>query len=347
VGGEVVSVSHARVLIGDKSGTIIAEIEPDITEITWRKNAVGKTRFSIARTDEKATGDNLKFGNRILIQFENGLPNWGGIIDPPRTWESGNIVVDAFSGEKIFEFRTTGKERYFNGATIGEIYAALIGEANVVEHMGINLGDVWDGGSSHSPSYHYKKLLDIFQKSLIKRLSNADFYVKAIEEAGKINFYADLYQSRGSDKTQFALVQDKNLMPIKLKEQGPIINSWDVAGEGLGWGVERLTSSSEDGNSRDIYGLREGARVYSDVSLQSTLDEHAETLKEEFKDPYNIFTIKAANKTPALFGDYDIGDTIRLIVPDVGFDGTDTTVRLITRTYDPQDGVCKLVVQEQ
>ena len=340
-------MSYSQVLTGNKSGTIIAEIEPDISEITWRKNAVGRTRFAISTTDPKATKETLKFGNKILIQFENGLPNWGGIIDPPRTWGEGKIYCDAFSGEKIFDYRTTDKGRYFQGSTIGEIYSALIGEANIIEHMGVSLGDIWDGGSSHSPSYHYKKLLDIFQKSLTSKLSNADFYVKAIEENGSINFYADLYESRGADKTKFALIQNKNLGPIKLKEQGPIINSWDVAGEGTTWGIERLTASLQDKNSKDIYGLREDSKVYGDMSLQASLDDSAQTLIDEFKGPYNIFTLNAINKKPAKFSDYDIGDTIRLIAEDYGFDGTDTTVRLFTRTYDPQTGLCELVVKEQ
>lgn len=341
-------MSHAQVLIGNKSGTIIAEIEPDISEVTWRLNEVGKLRFGIARTDPKATKANLNYGNKILIQFENGLPNWGGVIDPPRSWQDGIIDCQAFSGEKIFGFRTTDKVRDFAGATIGQIYSALIGEANVIEDMGISLGDIWTGGVAHSPSYHYKNLLDIFQKSLTEKLSNADFYIKAIEEGGVIKFAADLYETRGEDKTKFALVQDMNLLPIKLKEQGPIVNSWDVAGEGdASWGVERLTANSQDSNSRDIYGLREGSKVYGDVSLQETLNKNAEVLKEEFKDPYNIFTLKATNKKPALFSDYDIGDTIRLIAHEFGFDGTDTIVRLLTRTFNPQDGICTLVVQEQ
>ena len=72
-----------RCLVGDVSGRIIGELSPEIGPISWRLNEVGRAEFSVARTDDKATEDTLGFGNRIAFQFENGLPDWAGVIDPP------------------------------------------------------------------------------------------------------------------------------------------------------------------------------------------------------------------------------------------------------------------------
>ena len=339
-------MSYSRLSVGGKDGKILAELTADIQSISWRLNKVGKYSFSMATTDPKVIESNLRYGNKLLIEFENGLPNWGGVIEPPRSWDLGIIKITTLSGEQLFKYRTTDKGRYFSGASVGTIYQSLINEANAIESMGIILGDIWSGGNVHSPDYHYKSLLDIFQKSLTNRLSIADFGVTAEQIDGFIVFTANLYESRGSDKTRFALIQDKNISTIKLKEQGPIINSWDMAGEGTDWGDDRLIANSQDVNSVGIYGLREDSKVYSDVSIQSTLDDHADNLLSVTKNPYNIFSLSALDEKPAKFADYDLGDIISLTAPDYGFGGTDTTVKILSRSFIPDMGICDLVVQE-
>ena len=339
-------MSFARFVVGDKSGTTLAELSPDIESISWRLNKVGKVKFSLAITDSKAIQDNLRFGNRVLIEFENGLPNWGGVIDVPREWDGSNITCMAYSGAHLFKYRITNKGRYFSGAAAGTIFQSLIEETNQVESTGVLIGDIYTGGSGHSPSYHYKCLLDIFQKSLTKRLSTSDFDFTASESSGQITLTANFYLSKGADKTQWALTQGANLISIKLIEQGPIVNYWDVAGEGTNWGSERLTANEQNADSIGLYGLRQGAKVYADVSIQATLDDHAENLLDDSEDPYNIFELEVADKVPAKFADYDLGDTITLVAPDYGFRGTKTTVRILDRSYDPTSGRCDLVVQE-
>src|SRR3990167_9587987 len=106
-----------RVLVGDVYGRILAEIEPDVGAVTSRLNAVGQCTFSLE--------ENLHFGNRILVQFDNGLRDWGGIIDPPRDWGMANVTCTAYSGEYIFGMRQTDTGRYFSGATVGAIYQSL------------------------------------------------------------------------------------------------------------------------------------------------------------------------------------------------------------------------------
>lgn len=339
-------MSYTRLLVGNVAGTILAELQPEIAHLSWRLNNVGQCSFKIAANDPKAVQSNLNFGNRILVEFENGLPSWGGVIGTPRTWDNGLIQVDAYSGEKLFEQRITAKTKTFSGVPVGSIYEELINEANGVSATGVVIGNIWPGGSGHSPDYHLKYLLDVFQKNLTERLSINDFDVVPFIEAGKIKFKANFYDARGSTKTGIALVEDKNLGPIKLKEQGPIINSWTVAGEGSDWGASRLTSTQQDTESIGDYGLREGSRVYGDVADQGSLDSQAQTSLDKTKNPFNIYTLTALDKKPARFVDYDYGDTIRLIAPNYGFGGTDTMVRIRSREFDPAAGSCSLVVQE-
>ena len=53
----------------------------------------------------------------------------------------------------------------------------------------------------------------------------------------------------------------------------------------------------------------------------------------------------AVNSKPALFADYGLGDSVRVILPSFGFGGTDESVRILAREFDPNSGACGLVVR--
>lgn len=339
-------MAFSRFLVGDKFGNILTELSPDIGQISWRLNKVGKVKFFMASTDPKAIKDYLKYGNRVLIEFENGLPNWGGIIDPPRAWDGSNIRCASYSALQIFKYRQTDKGRYFSNDPVGIIFQSLIQETNEIEDTGVKIGTIWTGGELHSPDYHFKDLLTIFQNSLTKRMSTSDFdFVPSISQ-DKIIFTANFYDSKGSDKSQIALIDGENVSGMKLTEQGPIINWWDAAGEGTNWGTDRLTANVINSESLSLYGLRQNAKVYADVSVQSTLDNNAANLLDKSEWPYNVFEIEVQDVEPAGFADYDLGDIVSLTAPDYGFEGTDTTVRILGRGFKPDSGICNLLVQE-
>lgn len=339
-------MAEVRVLVGDLSGTILAEIEPDLGALSWRLNEVGTFSFTIARNDSKATAEILRFGNRVLVEFDNGLPNWGGVIDPPRDWRDNRITVNCYSGEYLLGLRTTDKGRYFSGQDVGYIFSALINEANAVRATGVTVGSVWGGGPSHYPEYHYKSLLEIVRESICDRLSSCEFDVTAVESGGVIRFQANLYERKGADRVGVALVEGENLTPVRLVEQGDIRNAIYLAGAGTNWGVERITSEVSDINSISTYGLREKGEVFADVSVQGTLDGHAANQLAEYKDPHNMLDLEAINLAPGLYQDYDVGDSVSVMMHSVGFGGYSGMVRVMAREYNPSSGTCRLVVRE-
>jgi hypothetical protein len=340
--------SHPRVraLIGDRTGRILAEVEPEVGPVSWRLNEVGRATLTFAKSDPKAIEDYLRFGNRLLLQFGNGLPDWGGVIDPPRAWDGRRIRVTAYSGEYLLGLRQTGKSRAFSSATVGHVFQTLIQEANALSPTGLTAGSVWGGGSAHSPEYHFDNLLKIIQESLTERLSAADFAVLAAEMSGYVAFTAHLYERRGADKPGVVLLEDHNLAGIGLNEQGPVVNCWDVVGQGTTWGEERPAAHVEDAESVAAFGRREDSQVYSDTAAETTLEETAGNKLVETAWPRNVLTLEAMDLPPARFADYDVGDSVRVMLHSYGFGGYDGLVRVLAREYDPARGVCKLVVQE-
>lgn len=333
---------YARLLVGDRFGRVLGEVTGDLGPVSWVLGGVGKLTFNMPMA--LATEQIYRYSNRVLVQFDNGLPAWGGIIDPPREWDGGLVTATAYSAEYLLGTRQTDKGRYFSGAGVGYIFRALIEETNAIEDTGISVGQVWGGGEAHYPDYHLDGLLDnIIKTSLCGRLSTADWGITAQESGGVISFTANLWERRGSDKPGIALIEGKNLTHIKRTENGPIVNWFDAAGSGSDWGDARLIGHAENTASRSKYGLRQAAGVYSSVSIQATLDAHA---SNALSDGLSALELTAIDLEPGLFAQYDLGDSLRVQAPSFGFaGGLDGMVRILGREYTPATGQCKLVVE--
>lgn len=336
-----------RFLVADIYGRELAELSPDIEAVSWLLNGYGRCKFAISKTDAKATAGNLRFGNRVLLQFSNGLPAWGGIIDTPREWDEKSIHCDAYGGEYLLSYRQTGKARYFTNASVGTIFRTLIEETGAFKPLDLAFGNVWSGGDGHSPEYHYSNLFEIVQKSLCESLSDADFDVTASLQNGRIVLTANLYERKGRDLSNYSLVEGANVTVTRFAEQGQIVNWWDMPGSGSDWSAARPVGHDQDNESIAQYDLRQGSKIYSDVSALATLDTHASTALSESKDPHNMFELTATDRPPARFADYDVGDSLPVILHSVGFGGVDSRIRLIGRSYSPQSNLCSLLVREE
>ena len=335
----------AQVLIFDRAGSLLAEIEPDLQSVSWRLNRVGKAKFSMATSDPKCTPDNLRPGNRILISFANGLPAWGGVISLPRRREPGRITVTAYTGEKLLDYRVTAKSRYFDQAQPGYIFQTLIQEANAVWQTGIEIGNVWLGGTPRTIECHYTNILWRIRK--LASLTGHDFAILPEYANGTLKFKAYWWERRGDDiQNSVWLIEGANVAgdPI-LDEQGPIANHVVLAAQGNTWGDERLTATEQDNESINEYGYREYAEVTS-VKDQATLDANAEEVLATMAWPRNRITLSATDESPAQFADYDIGDiaSVHLFLSD-GHWAFDAPVRIIGREWRP-DNTCRLEVEE-
>lgn len=287
-----------------------------------------------------------------MIQFDNGIPDWGGVFELPRTWGEGDITLTAYSGAYLLALRRTDKGRYFTNATVGEIFTAVINDANAVADMGIAIGDVWGGGDVHSPDYHFDSLYEIVTSSICGRLSAADFDVAPVLTDGRLSFVAHLYERRGGDKANVALLEGHNCQVSGFNEQGPLHNEInlagaDVSGDGAsGWGDGRLIAQARDLASINAYGLRQYSEVHGGVTSQVTLDGSAANILAERVQPHALFDLTAMDLAPAAFAEYGVGDGVVAWLHSYGFSGTATRVDILARSFLPESGVCSLVVRE-
>jgi len=340
--------TSAVVQIFDRTGVPIGEILPEIDYASWRRNDIGQATFSMAKSDPKADDTYLRAQNRILITFDNGLPAWGGIMQPDFAIDHNRIAVRALTGESLLQRRLTDRGRYFSQETVGGIVTALVNEANAVWPLGITLGTVWGGGGRHSPEYHYKNILTIFKESLFQRLSDADFYAEPVlSDDGRLTFVLQVVERRGRDVTGVALHQGLNVVdPTKVSYVGPIINQWTVVGDGQGWGADRPLAVARDLDSIDRYGLLESSEIQQGVVFIETLQENANNLLAGTAWPRVLLDITAVDLPPATFEQYDIGDNLPVELPDYGVGSSFVGAATVqARAFYPKNGRLNLVLE--
>jgi hypothetical protein len=337
-----------QVLVGDRFGNIITELQPQVGPMSWILNNIGKSALTLAKSDPKATETNLQIGNRVTIELDNGLPLWGGVMDLPRVWNAGTIGVTCYGIEHLLKRRLTRKNDAFYERPAGTIFEDLLRRNEQKDPMGITIGNVWVGGRSHWPRYHYKALWTVLTDSL-RKIELCDFRFTPYVEAGKIQFRAEFFQVAGSDKTAtVGLTEGANVSAeLTLEEQGEVVNVSAAVGAGSTWGSERRVTFARDSGSVAKYGLLEDSAVYSSVSEEATLEMHARNTITQQSEPRKIFTLPVTDDKPGRFADYDLGDTVKATLPTFGFGGYAGALRILAREYDPATGDCSLVVEEQ
>lgn len=333
-----------QVLIFNKAGQQIAEIEPRFQSVTWRLNNVGRAQMYLPYSDAKCTPAILQPGNRLLIRFENGLPDFGGVIDFPQGRDSAGVGITAYTAEQLLGWRVTPKALYMNNQTPGAIFRRLLLEENATYTTGIELGTIDSTGTGRTLEYHYH---DLLRRVLdLAALSGQDFHISSTYASGGLTFYGNWYARRGVDKSDgVLLVEDLNVGVVTLDEQGTVANRIILAGAGQTWGDERMDSMTSDATSRATYGYREWSQVQSGVVEQATLDRNAATLLADMKNPRLKFSLTALDAQPALFADYDVGDIVQLQAFLRNSDWAyDDKVRVIARQWDDSN-VCRLEVE--
>ena len=334
--------NSVQTLIFDRSGFHPVDIMPQWNHISWRLNEIGVARFSLPYEDENCTTDVLKPGNRILIRFENGLPDFGGVLDFPRRRISTGVQMTAYSIEHILTWREAAKNSEFTSQTSGYIFQTLIEEMNTVWQTGISISGVYAGGV-RTETYHYHALWDVI--SQLQRLSGEDFHFEPVYSGGRLTFQGGWYQTFGVDlSASVLLVEDRNLSQLTMDEQGPIANQVRAAGGGAGgttWN-DRLIGTAQDATSRSAYGYRERTEIMTAIFDQVTLDASAAAILAEKKDARERLSCAVLDADPAGFDKYGLGDTVQV----QGFLKSaqwaiDQPMRIYGREWRP-DNICTL-----
>ncbi len=336
-------MAEIRMTIFGRTGGRLADIRPRLDSVTWKLNDEGRAHFFLPYTDSKCTELNLRPGNYVLMEFENGLPDWAGVIDYPRDRDSEGVTVSAFTGDRLLGWRVSGADDHFEAMAAGAIFRQAIRTANATQTLNMAENDMYTGGDAITQRWHYYNVLRRVRE--LARLSYQDFHI-GHQVSGALQFLANWYQTRGADKTQRVLLAEgANVTSPHLSEQGPVANVIYTVGDGAEW-ASRPVGVATDVASIASYGYRQYVeQVPSDN--QSTLDAMAEALLDQMAEPRRMISMTVTDDAPAAFADYDIGDIVDTYIFTGGGEDWlfDDPVRVIARSWTP-NGECELEVSE-
>lgn len=330
------------VLVAAPNGRMIGELRGDLVGAAWKLNSHGQARIELAR--ERVPERLAQPGNRLAILFDNGLPAWGGVVDLPRPWRGPVFELSAYTAEILLTWRNTAGRPERTG-TAGEVLLQLLGEARGDGDLGLEVGEVWDGGESRPWELYTNKL----SGALATLASAGDYYVEPSLERGALLFYLHFVERRGAERWRNVVLQEgRNLVEPSLNEQGPLVNQWRVEGASLGAGMvftdARYVGEAVDADSVEMYGLRQDALTNSALTTQAMVDYEAGVNLAATSQPHEVIGLDAIDRSPARFQDYGVGDTVWCEVYSQGYGGFSGPRRLTAREFLPADGVCRLVM---
>jgi hypothetical protein len=326
-----------RIEIYDRSGVPLT----DLHDVSGLRYAFDRTAvFELPIRSAKAVREHLEHNNIVVI-YHTLLEPWVGFLAEP-DWGAaeGHITFTAESYKLKLAQRTTGIVTMTDKLP-GEIFAALINQANGREHTGIHVGSMYMGQKHITLEMRREFVYDKVQELCEK--AELEWYLDFVSPTVHV---ANLVEKYGRDLTASIVVQggfdtdgevefrhEVAEMANYVYGVGKLREGYEVP-EGEDEYSHRPVVERSDTNSIDRYGLIEGV-VELDAEDPSTLAAQTETELEKHAWPV-IVSNPIINNRSGLWGQFKERDIITLHLPEVGYGGVVVPARVTGREVDPE-----------
>jgi hypothetical protein len=344
------TVPTDRVRIFDRLGTPLAEFTTNVQR-SWVIGDEGRAQFRYPTRKTNVVNEGvLQFGNWLLVDSST-LPPWVGVIDVPRQWSTREVVVHAYSPERVFGWRIGPPEEVLN-ANAGTIFERLISRVNEAEQTIIRAGNIWKGGAQLQVTLN-PNTLDEYLRDIYEQSGQEYGFSRHISADGRLAVHGNWLPFIGAE-TGVLLHEGQGGGNVEatgqiLVEDGPIVNSAFAYGEGETWQSKPSVTLTKP-LSIGRFGLRQAGVEYSGVTSATVLAENAGEYLRQFHVSAKTFSLNALN----------VGDTFKYTRPgnifnvqfqNAGFRGGSvgfaSRVRIIGMGYNPTTkNKVQLVVRE-
>jgi hypothetical protein len=283
----------SRVTAFNKHGIMVGDLRAQ-TKRTYTlasTGVIGQCDFDISTFDSHARLKFLEYGNFVLVRQDN-LPDWLGIIYPPRGRRFGSVSVRAYQIENLLYWRTTPTQKYTGSA--GSIFQQILTWTNSARNNEklIKPGIIYSDGNSREETTGNDALSHLV--SVAKR-SGQDFDIKYSIDSGKLVLTGNWYEMKGIDTGKY--FREGHNIEAKdnvMEDNGEIYN--DLTGiSDASTPNTRMTSNLYSDASIDRYGLYQKNIVYSGVTQQATLNSNVLEQLIRTMEPEKVFDLVALN----------------------------------------------------
>lgn len=338
-------MNYSRPLVFSPTGKQLAELSVDFYR-EWKINAYGKGSFTIALNDTKFKKQYLNYGNFIYVE-NSELPPWVGTIEPPGKWSNYSLEVNCLSAEYYLSKAVTRPNEKIKGSP-GKIFQQLIEDVGSRLSLSPTVGKIYDSGKE---SIYNKPFTSIYDAALdLKENGNEEFNVTPLIENGRLILVANWYKAMGTTKLR-KLFETRNFeMGGELLEQGEIINSAFIYGDGATWESKPI-SDAIDQTSAFNHGYSEVGE-YDKTATDANVSDLAQIYVKKYKEPRRTFKIAVAKEddNDTIFKDIKLGDTFPFSTVSCGWTGShvglDSKFRVLQMTFKDTEGKLNITADE-
>ena len=333
-----------RLRIFNRSGFEIASFQASVSR-SWAVGLEGRASFEYASRKTNIVNEEvLRFGNYLLVESDI-LPAWIGAIDTPRSWSKDAVTVNAYTLERLFQYRRGALEQKLTGSA-GTIFGRMVNIINAAEKTVLQIGTTWTGSVSREETLN-PNTLERNLKSLQERSGEDYEFVPQIVN-GRLVVFANWVQSLGVE-TPLTLLEGGNIENARMTEDDNIINDLLGYGDGATW-TSRPAAITQDVQSIAKYGLRQDGKEWTGVSIISTIQNNNNEYLATRTKPRKIFDITAIDLGDT-FSYLRLGNRVNVYLRNMGFletgRGTQERTRILGMSYNPRQGdKIKLVLRD-
>ena len=224
--------------VADRRGVILGELQGALESVSWKADGYGTAAMILAPAAARVVAPLLEYGNRVLIEFDNGLPAWGGVIDPPREANTSQMRVQFYEAAYMLTWRVL--ERFVFGGATGRAATALV---NIVAAADVGIGTNYATAAA-GPVYEGEYLQET-ALAMIDRVRGLDaalhWYVEPRPSSSRLVLfelvtYRETTRGGGDD---VVLMAGHNFVQMSTLEQGQIAN--------------RVSTSAAAGDTSEVY----------------------------------------------------------------------------------------------
>ncbi len=324
------------------NGVLLAEIQrPEKVNYSLVLNKAGQLTFSIPLNHNKGRRKYLDYG-LVVVRYSDSVSAWSGYI-VNISWSPNAVEITRMGIEYLLTQRIAEPLK-FKQAPAGEIFRHLLNKANAKTQTGLNVGDVWMGGSLTDMAIGtediYSKLTELVEST------KTEYRVLMLQPG---IWEISLYERVGSDLTDTVVIimgRDTAGEVSYSEDWGTFANSILAVGKqpedsgGTGGGGEEEDGWAKrpkvwytDEESVSAYGLSQDILDVSEATLVTALLLKAQQEVEKRKLPKRVLGFSLIG-VPALWGKFQEGDIVCCHVPDYSFGGMVVPVKIMARGID-------------
>ena len=365
----VMPFGEAVVRVADKSGRLIGQLFGSLEAVSWQVDGYGTAALLLPPSTLVDMPQLVEVGNRVRIDFTNGLQPWGGLLDVPQEVADGLLRVQMYEPGYLLDWRLTPRLLEFGGEKSTMQAAAELFWAT---DNSIGVAMLGDRGDMVTASFTFTRAMDALME--LRQLDTDFHFMIGMDGRSERNvgFQATLFRGAARDDTARAILrQGANLAQARVIDQGPLVNrvvvatgDADLSGKETGrgsltaGGVGELNPgetgeifAAMNAPSANRYGLRERLIVLSDVNGD---DEpgRAATYASAYLTRYGRPTRRMAgtslNLPPGRWADFRLGSrvtvdmTAGMVQPSVARQA----LVIMGMSYEPAAGTLGLVFAE-